>query len=124
MTATVLIGLGHGGTGKTTASESFIALSPITAKGDLIIANTSTTAAALHLGTAGTVIGIDSTSGLPAYKSSLYGATGLNAQPSLVWTDVNGHATVIVPPAAGTMISPVLTLDSATNIPSWVDAGT
>jgi len=50
------IGIAYGGTGQTTASAGFNALSPITSTGDLIIGNGSNSATRLGIGTSGYVL--------------------------------------------------------------------
>jgi len=50
------IGISYGGTGQTTASAGFNALSPITSTGDLIIGNGSNSATRLAIGTNGYVL--------------------------------------------------------------------
>jgi hypothetical protein len=50
------VGIGNGGTGQTTASAAFNALSPITLLGDLIVGNGVNSATRLPIGTAGYVL--------------------------------------------------------------------
>lgn len=50
------LGIANGGTGQTTASAAFNALSPVTTTGDLIIGNGSNSATRLAIGSNGTVL--------------------------------------------------------------------
>ena len=55
------LGINYGGTGQTTASAAFNALSPITTAGDLILGNGSNSATRLPIGTNGYLLTSDGT---------------------------------------------------------------
>jgi len=75
--------LGNGGTGQTTASAAFNALSPITTTGDLIIGNGTNSATRLAIGTNGYVLTSNGTTaswaasagGVTSFQTSLNGLT-------------------------------------------------
>lgn len=76
--------IGSGGTGQTTASAAFNALSPITTTGDLIIGNGTNSATRLAIGTNGYVLTSDGTTaswaaipatGVTSFQTSLSGLT-------------------------------------------------
>jgi len=56
LTPTNAVGIAYGGTGQTTASAAFNALSPITSTGDLILGNGTNSATRLAIGTNGYVL--------------------------------------------------------------------
>jgi len=76
--------IGNGGTGQTTASAAFNALSPITTTGDLIIGNGTNSATRLPIGTSGYLLTSNGTSavwtaapatGVTSFQTSLSGLT-------------------------------------------------
>jgi hypothetical protein len=77
------LAIANGGTGKTTASTAFNALSPITTAGDLIIGNGSNSATRLAIGTNGYVLTSNGTTaswaasagGVTSFQTSLNGLT-------------------------------------------------
>ena len=74
------LGLAYGGTGQTTASAGFNALSPITTTGDLIIGNGTNSATRLGIGTSGYVLtaGATTASWQPASGAVASGAIYTN----------------------------------------------
>ena len=73
LTPTNALGISYGGTGQTTASAAFNALSPITTTGDLIIGNGTNSATRLAIGTNGYVLTSNGTT------ASWQAATGTSA---------------------------------------------
>ena len=69
------VGIGNGGTGQTTASAAFNALSPITTTGDLIVGNGTNSATRLGIGTNGYVL---QSNGTTATWASPPGSTTLS----------------------------------------------
>lgn len=78
------IGISYGGTGQTTASAAFDALSPITSTGDLIIGTGVNTASRLAIGTNGYILTSNGTTatwsappatGVTSFQTSLSGLT-------------------------------------------------
>jgi hypothetical protein len=83
LTSTGTVGIAQGGTGQTTASAAFNALSPITTTGDLIIGNGTNSTTRLGIGTNGYVLTSNgttaswqaSTGGVTSFQTSLSGLT-------------------------------------------------
>jgi hypothetical protein len=77
------LAIANGGTGQTTASSAFNALSPVTTTGDLIIGNGTNSATRLAIGTNGYVLTSNgttaswqaSTGGVTSFQTSLNGLT-------------------------------------------------
>jgi hypothetical protein len=86
------VAIANGGTGQTTASAGFNALSPITSTGDLIIGNGVNSAARLAIGTNGYVLTSNgttatwsaSTGGVTSFQTSLSGLTPSTASTGAV----------------------------------------
>jgi hypothetical protein len=109
------IGIGYGGTGQTTKSAAFNALSPITTTGDLIIGNGTNSATRLPIGTNGYVLTVSggtavwSASGSGSgtvnsgtqYQLGYYATTGtaISGSSSIV-TDASGNLGIGVTPNA------------------------
>ena len=78
--------IANGGTGQTTATAAFNALSPITSTGDLIIGNGASSATRLALGTAGYVLTSNGTTAIwspaSAASSITVGTTAINSGTS------------------------------------------
>jgi hypothetical protein len=94
------LAIANGGTGQTTASAAFNALSPITSTGDLILGNGTNSATRLGIGTNGYVLTSNGTTAswavIPSNVSSLsFGSTGLTPA-----TATTGAITV-----AGTLVA-------------------
>lgn len=82
--------IAQGGTGQTSASASFIALSPLTTAGDLIIENATPAPARLAVGSANQVLGVSG--GVPAWQLgfTLQQTTGLTG-----YALVNGTGNIV-----------------------------
>ena len=86
------VAIANGGTGQTTASAGFNALSPITSTGDLIIGNGVNSAVRLGIGTSGYVLTSNgttatwsaSTGGVTSFQTSLSGLTPSTASTGAV----------------------------------------
>jgi len=125
------VAIANGGTGQTTASAAFNALSPITATGDLIIGNGVNSATRLAIGTSGYVLTSNgttaswqaSTGGVTSFQTSLSGLT-----PSTATTGAVTLAGTLGATSGGTGFSTYATGDllyaSATNTLSKLAAGT
>ena len=102
------IAVANGGTGQTTASAAFGALSPLTTKGDLL--GFSTVNARLGVGSDGQVLTADSTQTLGVKWAAVAGSSGANPTASVGLTAVNGVATTFMrsdgAPALDVGISP------------------
>lgn len=80
------LSIAKGGTGQTTASAAFNALSPITSAGDLIIGTGVNTASRLPVGSSLQVLQINSSTGLPYWSS----AAGTGSVTSIALTSSSG----------------------------------
>lgn len=79
--------IANGGTGQTTASAAFNALSPVTTAGDLIIGNGSNSSTRLAIGSNGTVLtsnGTTATWAAPA--TQVYPGAGIAVSTGSAWT--------------------------------------
>jgi len=99
LTTSGVVNITGGGTGQTTASAGFNALSPITTTGDLIVGNATNSATRLPIGTNGTVLQSNGTTATWATLSTgvtsvSFGSTGLTPN-----TATTGAVTV-----AGTLV--------------------
>jgi len=88
----------NGGTGQTTASAAFNALSPITSTGDLIIGNGTNSATRLAIGTNGYVLTSNGTTATWSASSGGGGTTtnALTIGTGLSGTSFNGSAAVTI----------------------------
>lgn len=96
------IAIAHGGTGQTTASNAFIALSPLTTAGDIIFENNTPTPARLGIGTTGQVLTV--VAGLPSWQTPA--TTGTVTSVSVV--SANGFAGTV----ATATTTPAITLST------------
>lgn len=87
------VSIGNGGTGQTTASAAFNALSPITTTGDLIIGNGTNSATRLGIGTNGYILTSNGTTatwsappatGVTSFQTTLSGLTPSSATTGAV----------------------------------------
>lgn len=74
------LGLTNGGTGQTSASAAFNALSPTTTTGDIIYANGSGTNTRLAIGSTSQILNVSS--GIPAWTTGISGTTNASNAPS------------------------------------------
>ena len=121
------VAIGRGGTGQTTASAAFNALSPITSTGDLIIGNGTNSATRLAIGTNGYLLTSNGTtaSWTAAPTSMVYPGAGIPHSSGTAWGtsySVSGTGSVALTtspvfttPNLGTPSTAVLT--SATGLP-------
>jgi hypothetical protein len=81
------LGIANGGTGQTTASAAFNALSPITSTGDLILGNGSNSATRLPIGANGYVLSSNGTtaSWTAAPASMIYPGAGIPNSTGTAW---------------------------------------
>jgi len=131
------IGIAYGGTGQTTASAGFNALSPITSLGDLIIGSGTNTATRLAIGTSGYVLTSNgttatwaaSTGGVTSFSAGTTGFTPNSATTGAITLSgtlnvANGGTGVTTSTGSGsnvlsnspTLVTPTLGVASATSI--------
>lgn len=121
-----IVAIANGGTGATSKSAAFNALSPIAAAGDLIIGNGVSSATALTIGTTGKVLtsnGTTATWETPAAGGGVTtianGGTGVTTVEEAkgvmggIQTAIVRHTANIVPASAGTMTNATWTSGSA-----------
>ena len=131
------VAIANGGTGQTTASAAFNALSPITSTGDLIIGNGTNSATRLAIGTSGYVLTSNGTTA--SWQASTGGVTSFSAgttgfTPSTATTGAitlsgtlnvaNGGTGVTTSTGSGsnvlntspTLVTPALGVASATSV--------
>jgi hypothetical protein len=120
--------IASGGTGQTTASAAFNALSPITTTGDLIIGNGSNSATRLGIGSNGYVLTSDGTtaSWSPGASSMVYPGAGIPNSTGSAWGTsytTSGSGTVVALTNSPVFTTPNLgtpsagTLTNATGLP-------
>ena len=122
------LGIANGGTGQTTASAAFNALSPITTTGDLILGTGANTAGRLGIGSNGYVLTSDGTtaSWSPGASSMVYPGAGIPNSTGTAWGTsytTTGTGTVVALATSPVFVTPNLgtpsaaTLTSATGLP-------
>ena len=109
---TTTLGIANGGTGQTTASAAFNALSPITTTGDLIIGTGSNTAGRLAIGTNGYVL---TSNGTTASWAAVSVATA---------TNLSGGATGSVPYQSGASTTTFLAGNTSATPNFYTSTGT
>ncbi len=77
LTLSTALSIGNGGTGQTSASAAFNALSPLTAAGDVLYGGTSGAGTRLGIGSTGQVLTVSS-GGLPVWAASSGGSLTVN----------------------------------------------
>jgi len=101
------LNVANGGTGQTTATAAFNALSPITSTGDLIIGNGTNSATRLAIGTNGYVLTSNGTTA--SWQASSGGVTSLTAGTGISLSGSTGAVTVtnsgVTSAVAGTGVS-------------------
>lgn len=93
------VAIGNGGTGQTTASAAFNALSPITTTGDLIIGNGTNSATRLGIGTNGYVLTSNGTTASWAAASG--GVTQIIAGTNVTISPAGGTGAVTINASGG-----------------------
>ncbi len=83
------IAIANGGTGQTTASAAFDALSPMTTAGDIIYENSTPSATRLGIGSAGQVLTV--VAGLPAWQTSAASPITTQQNITLSPTDITNQ---------------------------------
>jgi len=122
------LGIGYGGTGQTTATASFNALSPITSNGDLIIGDGANSATRLGIGTNGYILTSNGTTAFwnPAPSSMVYPGAGIPNSTGSAWGTsytTTGSGTVVALSSSPVFTTPNLgtpsaaTLTNATGLP-------
>jgi len=97
------VAIGNGGTGQTTASAGFNALSPLTTAGDILYGGTSGAGTRLGIGTSGQVLTV--VSGLPAWQN----VSGTGTVTSVSVVSANGFAGTV----ANATSTPAITLSTS-----------
>ena len=111
------LGISYGGTGQTTASAAFNALSPITSTGDLIIGNGTNSATRLAIGTSGYVL---TSSGTTASWSAPSPATGAGGDQIFIQNGVTVTTSYSIPSStnAGTFGPITINAGATVTIPA------
>lgn len=107
------LAIGSGGTGQTTASAAFNALSPITTTGDLILGNGTNSATRLPIGANGYLLTSNGTtaSWTAAPTSMVYPGAGIPNSTGSAWTtsySTSGTGTVVALQTSPLLITPTL----------------
>ena len=107
------LAIGSGGTGQTTASAAFNALSPITTTGDLIIGNGTNSATRLAIGANNTVLTSNGSTASWVAGSSfmVYPSAGIPNSTGSAWGtsySTTGSGTVVALATAPTLNNPVI----------------
>jgi hypothetical protein len=107
------LAIGSGGTGQTTASAAFNALSPITTTGDLIIGNGTNSATRLAIGANNTVLTSNGTTASWVSGSGfmVYPSAGIANSTGSAWGtsySTTGSGTVVALATAPTLNNPVI----------------
>ena len=115
------LGISYGGTGQTTASAAFNALSPITSTGDLIIGNGTNSATRLAIGANNYVLTSNGTTAVWAATSStmVYPGAGIPNSTGSAWGtsySTTGSGTVVALATSPSFTTPTLGVASATSI--------
>jgi len=97
------VAIANGGTGQTTASAGFNALSPLTTAGDILYGGTSGAGTRLGIGTSGQVLTV--VSGLPAWQN----VSGTGTVTSVSVVSANGFAGTV----ANATSTPAITLSTS-----------
>ena len=113
--------IGNGGTGQTTASTAFNALSPITTAGDLIIGNGTNSATRLGIGSNNYVLTSNGTTASWAAvpSSMVYPGAGIPNSTGSAWGtsySTTGSGTVVALATSPVFVTPTLGAASATSI--------
>jgi len=122
------VSIANGGTGQTTASAAFNALSPITVEGDLIIGNGASSATRLAIGANGYILSSNGTTAVwsPAPSSMVYPGAGIPNSTGSAWGtsySTSGSGTVVALTNSPVFTTPNLgtpsaaTLTNATGLP-------
>jgi hypothetical protein len=110
---TGIVGISNGGTGQTTASAGFNALSPITTTGDLIVGNGASSATRLGIGTNGQVL---SSNGTTTVWSTLSNVASFSA-------GTTGFTPSTATTGAVTLSGTLATTNGGTNLTSFTSGG-
>ena len=113
--------IGNGGTGQTTASTAFNALSPITTAGDLIIGNGTNSATRLGIGSNNYVLTSNGTTASWAAipSSMVYPGAGIPNSTGSAWGtsySTTGSGTVVALATSPVFVTPTLGVATATSI--------
>jgi hypothetical protein len=108
------VAVNRGGTGQTTASTAFNALSPITSTGDLIIGNGTNSATRLGIGTVNYVLTSNGTTAVwsAAGGSMVYPGAGIPNSTGSAWGTsytTSGSGTVVALATGATLTNPTIT---------------
>jgi len=102
--------IANGGTGQTTASAAFNALSPVTSTGDLIIGNGTNSATRLAIGTNGYVLTSNGTTA--SWSAATGGVSQIVAGTNVTISPVGGTGAVTINASGGSGVGATLYINS------------
>jgi len=122
------LGIAYGGTGQTTASAAFNALSPVTTTGDLIIGNGTNSATRLAIGSNTYVLTSNgTTASWAAPTAQVYPGAGIPNSTGSAWGtsySTTGSGTVVALATSPTLTTPVLGTPSSGTLSNCTVDGT
>jgi hypothetical protein len=123
---TGVVAIVNGGTGQTTASAAFNALSPITTTGDLILGNGANSATRLPIGANGYLLTSNGTTAAwtAAPASMVYPGAGIANSTGSAWGtsySTTGSGTVVALQTSPLLITPTLSGATVDNSAPWLN---
>ena len=123
---TGVVAILNGGTGQTTASAAFNALSPITTAGDLILGNGTNSATRLGIGANGYLLTSNGTtaSWQAAPAAMVYPGAGIPNSTGSAWStsySTSGTGTVVALQTSPLLITPTLSGATVDNAAPWLN---
>lgn len=123
---TGVVAIINGGTGQTTASAAFNALSPITTTGDLILGNGTNSATRLGIGANGYLLTSNGTtaSWQAAPAAMVYPGAGIPNSTGSAWAtsySTTGSGTVVALQTSPLLITPILSGATVDNAAPWLN---
>ena len=123
---TGVVAIANGGTGQTTASAAFNALSPITTTGDLIVGNGTNSATRLPIGTSGYLLSSNGTTATwtAAPAAMVYPGAGIPNSTGSAWGtsySTTGSGTVVALQTSALLTTPTLSGATVGNAAPWLN---